>query len=477
MGRSVHDAPPVLIQGGMGVGVSGWRLARAVSRAGQLGVVSGTALDLTLARRLQRGDPGGDLRRALAAFPVPEVAARVLRRYFVSGGIPEGTPYRPVPRLGLRQSRALDELTVVANFAEVYLAKEGHDGLVGVNYLEKIQMATPAAVYGAMLAGVDYVLVGAGIPAEIPHLLDELAAHRRGEVAVTVADGDRRPVAVEPNRLFGRTLPPLPRPRLLAIVSSHVLAAYLARTPRTRPDGFVLESPVAGGHSAPPRGRMTLDEAGEPVYGPRDEVDVAKVAAIGLPFWLAGGYGTADGLAGALAAGANGIQVGSAFALCRESGLDPALRDRLLRGAADGTLRVRNDPLASPTGFPFKVADVPGTLADPVVYADRPRLCDLGYLRTPYEKADGAIGYRCAAEPVDVYVRKGRPAEEAEERRCLCNGLLAAIGLGQHRPDGYAEPPLLTLGQDTGFLAELPRDHSAADVIDRILTGARVGTA
>lgn len=471
------SGPPVLIQGGMGVGVSGWRLARTVSRAGQLGVVSGTALDLTLARRLQRGDPGGDLRRALAAFPVPEVAARVLRRYYVPGGIPEGAPYRPVPRLGLRQSRALDELTVVANFAEVYLAKEGHDGLVGINYLEKIQMALPAAVYGAMLAGVDYVLVGAGIPAEVPHLLDELAAHRRGEIGVTVADGDRRPVAIEPRRLFGCTLPPLARPRMLAIVSSHVLAAYLARTPRTRPDGFVLETPVAGGHSAPPRGRMTLDERGEPVYGPRDEIDLAKVAALGLPFWLAGGYGTPEGLAAALAAGAAGIQVGSAFALCRESGLDPELRRRLLRAAAAGELRVRNDPLASPTGFPFKVAEVPGTIADPEVYAARPRLCDLGYLRVPYEKEDGAIGYRCPAEPVDVYVRKGRPAEETEGRFCLCNGLLATIGLGQHRPDGYAEPPLLTLGQDVGFLAQLPPDHSAADVIEHILAGASLRTA
>ncbi|MGD8321328.1 MAG: hypothetical protein PVJ02_12765, partial [Gemmatimonadota bacterium] len=36
---------PVIIQGGMGVGISGWRLARAVSSRGQLGVVSGTALD------------------------------------------------------------------------------------------------------------------------------------------------------------------------------------------------------------------------------------------------------------------------------------------------------------------------------------------------------------------------------------------------------------------------------------------------
>jgi hypothetical protein len=69
---------PEIIQGGMGVAVSGWRLARAVSMLGQLGVVSGTALDVVLARRLQLGDPTGDLRRAIRRFPDPAVAERVL---------------------------------------------------------------------------------------------------------------------------------------------------------------------------------------------------------------------------------------------------------------------------------------------------------------------------------------------------------------------------------------------------------------
>lgn len=61
---------PPIIQGGMGVTVSGWRLARAVSKEGQLGVVSGTALDLVLARQLQLGDVGGHLRRALGGVSV-----------------------------------------------------------------------------------------------------------------------------------------------------------------------------------------------------------------------------------------------------------------------------------------------------------------------------------------------------------------------------------------------------------------------
>jgi NAD(P)H-dependent flavin oxidoreductase YrpB (nitropropane dioxygenase family) len=35
---------PPIIQGGMGVGVSGWRLANAVSKLGQLGVIFGICL-------------------------------------------------------------------------------------------------------------------------------------------------------------------------------------------------------------------------------------------------------------------------------------------------------------------------------------------------------------------------------------------------------------------------------------------------
>ena len=80
---------------------------------------------------------------------------------------------------------ALQELTVVADFCEVYLAKEGHRGVVGINYLRKIELPIPFGCLGAMLAGVDYVLlVGAGSPAELPELLRRLA--RRDGVALSV---------------------------------------------------------------------------------------------------------------------------------------------------------------------------------------------------------------------------------------------------------------------------------------------------
>src|SRR5688500_1054915 len=88
---------PCIIQGGMGVGVSNWVLARAVSSLGQLGVVSGTAIDAVLVRRLQDGDIGGHMRRAMEHFPVAHAADNVWRRYFRAGGLPPGTPYKALP--------------------------------------------------------------------------------------------------------------------------------------------------------------------------------------------------------------------------------------------------------------------------------------------------------------------------------------------------------------------------------------------
>jgi NAD(P)H-dependent flavin oxidoreductase YrpB (nitropropane dioxygenase family) len=226
-----------------------------------------------------------------------------------------------------------------------------------VNFLEKVQMATPAAAYGAMLAGVDVVLVGAGIPRELPGLLGALARHERVSLPVSVigaADDQRHTVDLDPVALLGKSLPPLRRPAFLAIVSAHVLAEYLARDPSIRPDGFVIEGPLAGGHNAPPRGRLTLDDDGQPRYGPRDDADPARLVAIGLPFWLAGAYGTPARLQEALAVGAAGVQVGTLFALSHESGLRPDLRVRLLDQIREGILRDRRTCTSARAAIPRK---------------------------------------------------------------------------------------------------------------------------
>ncbi|MGA2569769.1 MAG: nitronate monooxygenase [Terracidiphilus sp.] len=469
---------PQIIQGGMGVGVSNWRLANAVSRLGQLGVVSGTALDSLFVRRLADGDEGGHMRRGLEAFPFPEMARRIWQEYFVPGGKPSGSRYPMLPMHQRVEPRKLVELCMVSNFVEVFLAREGHRNSVGVNFLEKVQLPHLASIYGAMLAGVGYVLIGAGIPLHIPGVIDAYAAQQTAEYKLSVtglAQDQDSTMRLDPADYVEGALPRLSRPRFLAIVSSNTLAATMLRRANGRVDGLVIEGPTAGGHNAPPRGKLQLTAAGEPVYGERDRVNVAELRELGVPFWLAGGYGSADKLREALDQGAAGVQVGTAFAFTEESGLREDLKRNAIARAASGAAAVFTDHRASPTGFPFKLAQLKGTSADAAVYESRSAVCDLGYLREPYAAPGGGIGYRCAAEPVASYVAKGGKPEDTAGRKCLCNALLADVGHAQLRKDGTLEPPLVTAGDDLETIARfLPpggSSYSAADVVRSLLRG------
>lgn len=471
-----HGTLPIIIQGGMGAGVSGWQLANAVARAGQLGVVSGTALDVIMVRRLLVGDPGGDVRRALEHFPIPGVAERIIKRYFVEGGKAESKPFKAKPMPAMKPSRALEDLLVASNFVEVFLAKEGHDGPVGINYLEKIQVPNLPSIYGAMLAGVSYVLMGAGIPKAIPGILDRLALGQDVEMRIDVQGAERGETfttTFDPAAYCDGPLPDITRPDFLAIVSTATLANMLARKASGKVNGFIIEGPTAGGHNAPPRGKLQLSVEGEPVYGDRDSADLAAIAELGLPFWLAGSYAEPGRVAEALQSGATGVQIGTAFAYCDESGLDAKLRHDTLEMSAAGKAKIFTDPVASPTGFPFKILLMDETNSEPAVYEKRTRICDLGYLRHAYKKDDGTVGWRCPSEPVEDYLKKGGKIEDTVGRKCVCNGLMANITLGQVQKDGELELPLITSGDDVEHVARFlkpgERSYSAAAVIEYLL--------
>lgn len=470
---------PVIIQGGMGVGISDWRLAQAVCLCGQLGVVSGTALDVILVRRLQDGDPGGHMRRALAAFPFRAMATRIIDRYYIPGGKAPGRPYVALPLHAKEDPRELVELCVAANFVEVTLARTGHTNPVGINFLEKIQIPHLPSLYGAMLAGVGYVLMGAGIPVRIPGAMDRLARHEPATYPLNVigaGEGDDTTIRFDPREFMEGDLPPLRRPAFLPIIASLVLAATLLKKSNGSVEGFIVEGPTAGGHNAPPRGKLQLNEAGEPVYGERDVVDLEKLRALGLPFWLAGGYGGSGMLRDALRAGAHGIQVGTAFAFCDESGMQAGYKQALRDQAVEGTAQVFTDRLASPTNFPIKVARLEGTVSEDAVYDARTRVCDLGYLREAYRTPDGEIGFRCAAEPVSAFLSKGGDPDDVRGRKCICNALVATMGLPQVR-GRTLEPAIVTSGNAIGGITEFMRpgttSYTAADVVARLLAGAQ----
>ncbi len=454
---------PLIIQGGMGIAVSSYHLAKAVSMAGQLGVVSGTAIDAVMAMRLHYGDILGNVRRSLNNFPVKEIGQQMIDKFYNTNNKIKQMFKFTMPSLNMSQEK--ENEIVTANFSEIFLAKEGHKGIVGINFLEKIQFPNLAGIYGALLAGIDYIIMGAGIPKEIPAVIEKLTRHEKVEYTCNVENAkEPKKMVFDPSR-FGLSNLKLKRPKFLAIISSNILAATLMKKSPVSPDGFIIEGHQAGGHNAPPRVSGVFNENGEPLYGEKDIVDLEKLKELNVPFWLAGSYGTKEGLKKALAAGAAGIQAGTVFAFTKEAGFTDDIKWKVI---SSDSINIKTDPLASPTGFPFKVADIAGSLSDNEIYNKRQRVCNLGYLRTAYEKDDGSIGYRCAAEPVEMYVKKGGREENTRGRKCLCNALMAAAGFPLTCKSGEEEKPLITMGDDYKSVISRPYGYSAEDVVKEI---------
>jgi NAD(P)H-dependent flavin oxidoreductase YrpB (nitropropane dioxygenase family) len=474
----IQDLPPI-IQGGMGIAVSDWKLAKSVSRLGQIGIVSGTAINSVLIRRLQNGDKDESIRRALAHFPDQKIVQAILDQYFIPGGKAPNAPFKRAPMFNLKGPLFLWQLTVAASFVEVWLAKEGHNGIVGINLLEKIQLPTLPCLFGAMLADVDLVVMGAGIPREIPRVLDLLSQMQVATLKIDVENSDSETLEFDPARVLPDfTKKELKRPWFFPIVSSATLALNLKKKAQGPIQGFIVEGPKAGGHNAPPRGNYPYNEIGEPIYGERDIVNPQDMVALDLPFYFAGDVATPEKLKELKSLGASGIQVGTLFAFCEESGLDPKIRTHAIQSLLheappDPYGWVYTDAKSSPTGFPFKAIKLEDSLANETHYLNRTRICDLGYLRHLYKMKSGQIVYRCPAEPVADWLKKGGQESETVGKKCLCNALFTDIGLGQIQewgPEGY----LLTAGDDFNNLKRIlepgKMSYTAKDVISYLLT-------
>lgn len=453
---------PKIIQGGMGVNISNWHLARAVAMLGQLGTFSGVALERVMARILQIGGlDANEIVRVLSNSPdqeIQEMGKKIIAKYWKN-------PKQGIPVFSVNPSRQLIELTICANYTFTFLAKEGHCNPVSVNYLEKIAMPHLFAIYGAMRAGVDFITMGAGIPDQIPAVINAYLEGKTAIYKIPVIGGDDYVVSFDPEVFFKKKTLLTKKPGFIPIIASNVLAIVLNKRLAGEIHGFVIEEPTAGGHNAPPRNKVD--------YGVKDVVDYKKIGELGLPFWIGGSYASPEKLQWAISVGATGIQAGSIFALSNDSGMDTTIRQRILKDGFNKTLKTRTDRLISPTGFPFKVVELEGTIAQSTVYEDRKRVCDQGALVSLFKRPDGSIGYRCASEPVEIFLKKGGKIEDTFGRGCVCNGLITTAGL-RHSYEDH-EQAIVTLGDNTDFLSHLLQiengSYSAKDAINYLLGG------
>lgn len=456
---------PKIILGGMGVGVSWWYLVRQACLAAMeigldfLGVVSLTAIGDVAVRRMQLGDR--DMLRALDAFPVPEIAAEIRKKYYIEGGKNKNVPFAQLPLFTLDPSDELIWINIFGGFAEVWLAKEGHAGKVGVNILEKIQLPIIYNLLGAIWAGAEAIIVGAGLPIQIPEVINAILERReiryklaaagdcRGQEFFMKLDLERlfRGISVKSkdrvNKLF------LQRPWFFPIVTLPAAAKIMLDKVEDGITGFVVEERIAGGHNAPPRDkRAQRNQKEELIYGPKDEIDWMYFAELGkrMPIFPAGGFVSREKRQEYARYNPAGFQIGGPFGICDETAIILPILSALRTLLIDGQLEVLSNPDISSSGYPFQTATLTGTMAEAAVREGRRKRCNLGYLRQPYFE-NGGLKFRCSAEEPAVYVAKGGKLEDTVGKACLCNGLLSNIGLAQVYADGYYEPPIVTFSK------------------------------
>ena len=253
-----------VVQGGMGVGVSLAPLAGAVAREGGLGIVSSACLNRLLSKR-------------------------------------SGRKYS----------------TYEAVYEEISLAKAS-GGLSGINIMVAIAGDYQDSVRGAIDAGADAIISGAGLPLTLP------AIRNGGDTA------------------------------LVPIVSSARALELICRKWERysyRPDAVVLEGPLAGGHLG-----FRIDQLGlesnrlENLLPPVKEVSIKHG---GFPVIVAGGIYSHEDIVRFLRMGADGVQIGTRFLATVESSASDAYKQAVVDAGKDDIVVAQNP--GSPCGLPFVV--------------------------------------------------------------------------------------------------------------------------
>ncbi len=248
-----------VVQGGMGVGISAHKLAGAVAREGAMGTVASV-----------------DLRHHHADLMEQSKS--------------------------IKDQAGLDALNFEALTREVQLAKataQGN-GMVAVNVMKAVSANTDY-VRCACEAGADAIVMGAGLPLDLPEITAD-----HPQIALVPILSDSRGISV-------------------------VLKKWLKKN--RLPDAIVIEHPGhAGGHL----GATRLDDVHNEKFGfdrvLSETLQIFKdlqLESLRIPLIVAGGINSHAKVQHYLQSGASGVQLGTAFAVSEEGDAHPNFKEVL----------------------------------------------------------------------------------------------------------------------------------------------------
>lgn len=332
-----------IVQGGMGVGVSLHPLAKAVAREGGLGIISSACIDRLVSKR-----------------------------------------------------NGKKSNTYEAAYEEVSLSKI-QNGFAGINIMAALMRDYNDSVRGAIDAGADAIISGAGLPLNLP------AIQAPKDTA------------------------------LIPIVSSARALEIICKKWEKlgyRPDAVVLEGPLAGGHLGFRIDQVDLDANKlENLLPPVKEM---AVKCGDFPVIVAGGIYTYDDIVRFMALGADGVQMGTRFLATEESSASDAYKRAVLE-AKDEDIVVAHRP-GSPCGLPFRVIKQSPMYVSSLKRLRKPK-CDKGYVLL--KDAEGKYTI-CPAK------------QDNENYFCICNGLLSSAGYNADQ-----EEALYTVGSNASRIDKI----------------------
>jgi len=332
-----------IIQGGMGVGVSLYPLASAVSREGGLGVVSSALLDRLISKRTGK------------------------------------------------------KVNIYEAVYEEVSRSKADKGVAGINIMGALGRDFEASVRGALDAGVDAIISGAGLPLNLPAIQSP------------------RDTALIPIVSSARALD--------IICKKWEKLGY-------RPDAVVLEGPLAGGHLG-----FRIDQVDLESNKLENLLPPVKDMAMkygDFPVIAAGGIYTHEDIVRIMKMGADGVQMGTRFLATEESSATEAYKQAVVM-AKDEDIIVAHRP-GSPCGLPFRVIKQSPMYVSALKRLRKPK-CDKGYVLTKDAEGNYTI---C-------------PAKESNENHfCICNGLLSSAGYNTDK-----EEPLYTVGTNASRITAI----------------------
>jgi nitronate monooxygenase len=280
-----------IVQGGMGVGVSAHRLAGSVARLGALGTISSV-----------------DLRRHH-----PDLMARTQH---LSAG----------KSATVKAKTEIDAANLVALEREVRAARElaAGRGLLAINVMRAVSEYEPS-VTRALECGIDAVVVGAGLPLDLPELASD-----------------------HPNAL------------LVPILSDARGVQLLVRKwerKKRLPDAIVIEHPgLAGGHL----GAARISDLHDPRFAFDTVIPqvLAFLRGFGvekeIPVIAAGGVRCFDDIARLQSLGAAAVQLGTPFAVTEECDANIEFKHVLARAREEDLVE-----FTSVAGLPARAVATP----------------------------------------------------------------------------------------------------------------------